>query len=196
MIKTWDRANVRIAQASPVCMGVNAPSIGGPQMVPNLTTILQCFTGEGAVLLQPDAILTVCAGRSGIPRGASACSRRSPPCSSSWCRCSMAIPPVVICPIGRAYGSAQRPTVKRAPNSRSTSSPSSSSASAARCSELPWTTGGGRVIVPFSSRARDAPCPIRRPYRTRSASRRSSGRGAAFPSPGSWGGSMRALACS
>jgi hypothetical protein len=60
MIKTWDRANVRIAQASPVCMGVNAPSIGGPQMVPNLTTILQCFTGEGAVLLQADAILTVC----------------------------------------------------------------------------------------------------------------------------------------
>ena len=29
-------------------------------MVPNITTILQRFTGEWAALLQPDAILTVC----------------------------------------------------------------------------------------------------------------------------------------
>jgi hypothetical protein len=29
-------------------------------MVPNITTILQRFTGEWATLLQPDAILTVC----------------------------------------------------------------------------------------------------------------------------------------
>ena len=29
-------------------------------MVPSLTTILQCFSGEWAALLQPDAILTVC----------------------------------------------------------------------------------------------------------------------------------------
>ena len=29
-------------------------------MVPNITTILQLFTGEWATLLQPDAILTVC----------------------------------------------------------------------------------------------------------------------------------------
>jgi hypothetical protein len=29
-------------------------------MVPNITTILQRFTGEWAMLLQPDAILTVC----------------------------------------------------------------------------------------------------------------------------------------
>jgi hypothetical protein len=29
-------------------------------MVPNMTTILPRFTGEWAVLLQPEAILTVC----------------------------------------------------------------------------------------------------------------------------------------
>jgi hypothetical protein len=29
-------------------------------MVPTMTTILQRFTGEWAMLLQPDAILTVC----------------------------------------------------------------------------------------------------------------------------------------
>src|ERR687888_2152954 len=29
-------------------------------MVPNITTILQRFTGEWAMLLQPEAILTVC----------------------------------------------------------------------------------------------------------------------------------------
>jgi hypothetical protein len=29
-------------------------------MVPNITTILQRFTGEWAMLLQPDAILAVC----------------------------------------------------------------------------------------------------------------------------------------
>jgi hypothetical protein len=29
-------------------------------MVPHITTILQRFTGEWAMLLQPDAILTVC----------------------------------------------------------------------------------------------------------------------------------------
>src|ERR671914_605438 len=33
---------------------------GGHQMVPHMTTILPRFTGEWAVLLQPDAILTVC----------------------------------------------------------------------------------------------------------------------------------------
>ena len=29
-------------------------------MIPNLTTILQRFTGEWAMLLQPEAILSVC----------------------------------------------------------------------------------------------------------------------------------------
>jgi hypothetical protein len=29
-------------------------------MVPNITTILQRFTGEWAMLLQPEAILTIC----------------------------------------------------------------------------------------------------------------------------------------
>src|SRR6267142_6943868 len=33
---------------------------GGHQMVPHITTILQRFTGEWAMLRQPDAILTVC----------------------------------------------------------------------------------------------------------------------------------------
>src|SRR5919198_2220882 len=33
---------------------------GGDPMVPSLTTILRRFTGEWAMLLQPDAILTVC----------------------------------------------------------------------------------------------------------------------------------------
>src|SRR5512132_2908844 len=33
---------------------------GGHQMVPTMTTILQRFTGEWAMLLQPEAILTVC----------------------------------------------------------------------------------------------------------------------------------------
>src|SRR5215510_12819908 len=33
---------------------------GGHQMVPNITAILQRFTSEWAMLLQPEAILTVC----------------------------------------------------------------------------------------------------------------------------------------
>ncbi len=66
----------------------------------------------------------------------------------------------------------------------------------ARCSDPPWTKGGGMAIARFSSMARGAPCPIPRPSRRRSASRRSSGRGAAFPWRGSWGCSMRAPVCS
>ena len=33
---------------------------GGHQMVPNLTAILPRLTGEGAALLQPEAILAAC----------------------------------------------------------------------------------------------------------------------------------------
>ena len=73
-------------------------------MVPHISTILQRFTGEWAMLLPPEAILQ-CAGRLGIPLGATACSRRSPPCSSSCGRFCTATPPAAICPIYRAYGS-------------------------------------------------------------------------------------------
>ena len=43
------------------------------------------------------------------------------------------------------------------------------------------TKSCGTVIARFSSMARAAPCPTRPPYRTPSASRRCSGRAAAFP---------------
>ena len=99
-------------------------------MVANVTAMLSRFTREWATLLQPEAILG-CAARSGIPHGATACSRRSPPCSSSCCRFCMATPPAVICPICRACGSVRRPTVKPAPDSRCASLLSSWSASAA-----------------------------------------------------------------
>jgi hypothetical protein len=56
--------------------------------------------------------------------------------------------------------------------------------------------GGGTGIAPFSSMDLAAPCPIPRHYSRRSASRRRSGLGAAFPSPGYWGCSTRAPVCS
>ena len=68
-----------------------------------------------------------------------------------------------ICPMCRAYGSARQPTVKPAPNSRGASSRSSSSASERRCSDPPWTKGGGMAIARFWSMARGARCPILRP---------------------------------
>src|SRR5262249_47728216 len=89
----------------------------------------------------------------------------------------MATPPAAICPICRAYGSQLRPIVKPAPDSRYASLTSSWSASAARCSDPPWTKGGGMVIAPSSSMAREPLCPILLPSRTRSVNRRSSGRG-------------------
>ena len=164
-------------------------------MVPNITAILQRLTGEWAALLQPDAILTVCreigytAWRDRvltpvttmqlfllqILHGNTACSHL-PHLSGLRFR--------------------RRPTVKPAPDSRCASLTSSWSASAAPCSDPPWTKGGGMVIAPFSSMARDARCPIRLPSRTRSANRPSSGRGAAFPWRTSWGCSMRAPVCS
>src|SRR5918999_668417 len=51
----WDRPSLS-------CMygGQRPHRRGDPQMVPNMTTILQRFTGEWAVLLEADAILTVC----------------------------------------------------------------------------------------------------------------------------------------
>jgi hypothetical protein len=113
-------------------------------MVPHITTILPRFTGEWALLRQPKAILGVCR-ESGIPPGAIACSRRSPPCSSSCGRFCMVTPPAVISPICRAYGSRRRRTLKPVPDSRCASLTSSWSASAAPCSEPPWTKGDGRA---------------------------------------------------
>ncbi len=51
----WDRPSLS-------CMygGQHPHRRGAPQMVPNMTTILQRFTGEWAVLLEADAVLTVC----------------------------------------------------------------------------------------------------------------------------------------
>jgi hypothetical protein len=49
--------------------------------------------------------------RSGRPRGATVCSRQSPPCRYVCGSCCTATPPVVICPMCRAYGSVRRPTV-------------------------------------------------------------------------------------
>jgi hypothetical protein len=58
--------------------------------------------------------------------------------------------------------------------------PATTVASEPRCSDAP-SKSGCRVIVPSSSIALGARCPILLPSRTRSANRRSSGRGAAFP---------------
>ena len=51
---------------------------GGNKMVPPVTTILQRFTSEWAMLLQPEAILAVCR-KMCTPHGATACSCRSRP---------------------------------------------------------------------------------------------------------------------
>ena len=61
-------------------------------MVPSLTIILQRYTGGWAARLQPEAILVVCGeiGYTGWRNRVLA--RRSPPCSSSYCRFCMATP--------------------------------------------------------------------------------------------------------
>ena len=164
-------------------------------MVPHITTILQRFTGEWAMLLQPEAILTVCR-EIGYTAWRDRVLTPVTTMHSSCCRFSMATPPAAICPICRACGSVRQRTVKPVPNSRYASLTSSSSVSAARCSDQPRTTGGGMVIAPSSSMAQAARCPILLPSRPRSASRRSSGRGAAFPWRGCWGCFMPAPGCS
>src|SRR5262245_6694636 len=61
----------------------------------------------------------------------------------------MATPPAAIYPICRTCGSARRPTVMPPPDSRCASLTPSWSASAARHSDLPRTTGGGMGIGLF-----------------------------------------------
>src|SRR5687768_9140786 len=49
------------SRASPVCMRCPTPrTTGGYPMVPSVTAILQRFTTEWAILLQPEAILAAC----------------------------------------------------------------------------------------------------------------------------------------
>src|SRR5262245_25045519 len=89
----------------------------------------------------------------------------------------MGTPRAAMSPICQAYGSPQQRTAKRGPHSRCASLTASWSVSATPWSLPPWTTRGGLVIVPSSSMARGARCPIRPPSRTRSANRPSRGRG-------------------
>jgi hypothetical protein len=81
-----------------------------------LAAILQRCTGKWATLLPPDAMF-VMSSEIGIPRGMTACSRRSPPCSSCCCGCYTATPPAVISPMYRACGARRRPTVQPVPDS-------------------------------------------------------------------------------
>jgi hypothetical protein len=140
--------------------------------------------------------LTPCSpgvARSGRRHGATVCSRRSPPSRDSCGRCGLATPPAAIGPSSRVGGAVRRPPVTPAPDARGAFLPAAWSAAAARCSTPPWTKGGGRAIAPFGARARGARCLPLQPCRRRSGSRRRRGRGAAFPSLGSWGGAMPAL---
>jgi hypothetical protein len=146
----WVRADVEIFQHLLYVWGSTPHRRGSHQMVPNIPTILQRFTDEWAALLSPKPS-SPCAARLGIPVGATACSHRSPPCSSFCCRFCMATPLAAICPICRAYGSVRRHTIKPVPDFRSPSSPSSWSASAARCSPLSWMKAGGMGIARLRS---------------------------------------------
>jgi hypothetical protein len=130
------------------------------------------------------------------PPGATACSRPSRRSGASCCRSSMATPRAAICRICPVYGSARRPIVKPVRHSLSTSLHSCWHASALPCTPTWPMRGGGMGIAPFSSRPRAVPGLIPRLCRPPSASRRSSGLGAAFPSPGYWGCSTRAPVCS
>jgi hypothetical protein len=160
-------------------------------MVPNITTILPRFTGEWAMRLPPEALLTICreigytAWRDRVLtpvttvqlflwqmlHGHTACSHL-PHLAGLRCRAAASCQARARLPLCffdlllERFGRA----VQRSP----------------------WTKGGGKAIAPVLSRARDVPCPIPRPCRPPSASRRRSGLGVAFPSPGSWGYSMRA----
>ena len=164
-------------------------------MVPSITTILQRFTGEWAALLQPDAILAAC-GEVGytawrdrvltpvttvqlfllqILHGNTACSHL-PHLSglrfsaAAYCQARARLPLRVFDLLLERFSSAVQPRLS---------------------SDSRWH--GHRR---FWSMVRDAPCPIPRRYRLRSASRRSSDRGAAFPWRISWGCSMPALVSS
>ena len=147
-------------------------------MVPNITPILQRLTGEWAALLQPDAILAVC-GEVGYTGWRDRVLTPVTTMQLFLLQVLHVTPRAAICPIGRAYGSRRQHTVKRVPDSRCASLISSSSVSAAPCSDPLWMKGGGMVIARFWSIARAAPCPIRLPSRTRSANRQSSDQGAA-----------------
>jgi hypothetical protein len=136
------------------------------------------------------------AARWDISRGATGCSRRSPPASSSCDRCCLATPPVALSPMCRACGAARPPTVQPARHSHCASALASERASALRCSAPPWTTGDGMALVPVAARARGARGLLPRPSRTPSAHRRRRGRGAAAPWPTSGGSSRRAPVCS
>jgi hypothetical protein len=185
-----------ILQASPVCMGLKNPIV--PEVTPWSRVSPPSFNdlqanGPRGCNLKPSSRGVARLVR---PGGVTACSRRSPPCKSSCCRCCTAIPPALLCPLCQACGSVRRPPVKLAPHARHVSSPSASNVSEAWCRPAPRAKAGGRATARLWSMARDAPCPILRPYRTPSASRRRNGLGAAFPSPGSWGCSLPAPVCS
>ena len=134
--------------------------------------------------------------RSAIPDGATAGSRRSPPCCASAGRFCRATPPAVTCPSGPACASGRRPPVKRAPHSRSASSPSSSTVWEGSYRPASQAKAGGTATARAWSTAREAPGLIPRPDRRLSASRRRRGRGAASPGRGAWGCAMPAPGCS
>jgi hypothetical protein len=168
---------------------------GGHQRVPTDTATLPRFTASGPRCCNPKRSRQ-CVVRSALPHGAIAGSRRSPPSTYSSCRCCTATPLAVTCPTCRACGSRRRHTVKPARGSCGASLTVSWSASAAPCSDRPWTTAGGMGIAPASSMARDARCPICLPSRRHLANPQHSGRGAAFPWRTCWACSMPAPGCS
>jgi hypothetical protein len=147
---------VWIHQASPVCLGGHVP-ITEEVIRGFRTSPPSCHAspasgprGGNPTRCSPPG------ARSATPGGVSACSRPSPLCTSSSCRCGMATRLAAIDPIGRADGARRRPTVKPGPDSRAASWPTSWSASAGRCRHRPGTTGGGLGLAPASARARAA----------------------------------------
>jgi hypothetical protein len=165
-------------------------------MVPNLTTILPRFTGEWAMLLPPEALLTVCRE---IGYTAWRDRMRTPVTTRPRCLWQMLHGHTACRPLPhvcQACGAVRRPPVRLVPHSRGAAVTFCSSASAVRYSAPPWTTGGGRAIARVWSMARDGPCPIPWPCRPPSARRRSRSRGAAFPWRAGWACSMPARVCS
>jgi hypothetical protein len=192
----WALVTVGSLLASPVCLGIHILIVQEViRWFRRSPRLCHASPARGPRWSNPK-LSWPCVVRAGRLPGASACSRPSPPYSSSCCRFCLGTPRAALCPIRRAYDSRRQPPVKRGPHSRGASLTAASSASEPRCSAPPEMKRGGMGIAPFSSRARAAPCLTLRPCRRRSVSQQRSGRGAAFPWPISWGGSRRAPECS
>lgn len=164
-------------------------------MVANITAILQRVTDEWAILLQPDAILTVCREIGSttwrdriltlvttmplfllqILHGNTACSHLP---HLSGLRFTAAASCQARARLPRRFFDLLLERFNRA-------------VQRSAVDDGRWH-GHRTFLVDGSS----CSMPDSRPFRTRSASRQSSGRGAAFPWPTFWGCSMRAPGCS